>query len=140
MTDQTDIMRQYMEAVSRRDFAKIRQLFHPEYSYTSGDGQRKEGPEAGIAVAETYTAAFPDLKFEIKRMHAAGGDLVVTEFIVRATHQGELMGIAPTGRKVEVYVCNVIEVRDGKIYAEREYFDTAHLMQQLGAAARPAHA
>ena len=57
-----------------------------------------------------------------------------------ATHQGELMGIAPTGRRVEVPVCNVIEVRDGKIYAEREYFDTAHLMQQLGVAAGPAHA
>lgn len=140
MSDQTNVMRQYIEAVSRRDFAKIRQLFHPQYSYTSGDGQRHDGPDAGIAVAEMYTGAFPDLKFDVKRMHAVGDDVVVTEFIVRATHQGELMGIAPTGRKVEVHVCNVIEVRDGKIYAEREYFDTAHLMQQLGASAGPAHA
>lgn len=140
MTDQTDIMRQYMEAVSRRDFAGIRQLFHPQYSYTGGDGKRNEGPDAGIAVARMYTTAFPDLKFEIKGMHATGGDVVVTEFIVRATHQGELMGIAPTGRKVEVHICNVIEVRDGKIYAEREYVDTGHLMQQLGVAAGPTHA
>jgi len=140
MSDQTSIMHQYMEAVSRRDFAKVRQLFHPQYSYTGGDGQRKEGAEAGIAVAETYTGAFPDLKFEVKRMHAVGDDVLVTEFVVRATHQGELMGIPPTGRKVEIHICNVIEVRDGKIYAEREYFDTAHLMQQLGVAAGPAHA
>ena len=140
MSDSTNIMRQYMEAVPRRDFVRIRELLHPQYSYTSGDGQRQEGPEAGVAVAQMYTAAFPDLKLEIKRMHAAGDDVVITEFIVRATHQGELMGIAPTGRKVEVLVCNVIEVRDGRIYAEREYLDTAHLMQQLGVAAGPAHA
>ena len=139
MSDSTHIMRQYMDAVPRRDFDKIRQLFHPQYSYTTGDGQRQEGAEAGVAVAEMYTGAFPDLKLEIKRMHAAGENVVVTEFIVRATHQGELLGIAPTGRKVELPVCNVIEVRDGKIYAEREYFDSAHLMQQLGVAAGPAH-
>ena len=105
MSDQTSIMHQYMEAVSRRDFAKVRQLFHPQYSYTGGDGQRKEGAEAGIAVAETYTGAFPDLKFEVKRMHAVGDDVLVTEFVVRATHQGELMGIPPTGRKVEIHIC-----------------------------------
>ena len=140
MSDSANIMRQYMEAIPRRDFDRIRQLFHPQYSYTGGDGQRQEGPEAGVAVAQMYTAAFPDLKLDVKHMHAAGDDVVITEFIVRATHQGELMGIAPTGRKVEVLVCNVIEVRDGRIYAEREYLDTAHLMQQLGVAAGPAHA
>jgi steroid delta-isomerase-like uncharacterized protein len=138
MSDSKNIIRQYMDAVPRRDFDKIRQLLHPQYSYTSGDGQRQEGPEAGIAVAEMYTAAFPDLKLDVRRMHAAGDDVVVTEFVVRATHQGELMGIAPTGRKVEIPVCNVIDVRDGKIYAEREYFDTGHLMQQLGVTG-PAH-
>jgi ketosteroid isomerase-like protein len=36
-------------------------------------------------------------------------------------------------------LCKVLEFRDGKIYAEREYFDMAHLMQQLGAATGPAH-
>ncbi len=38
--------------------------------------------------------------------------------------------IHDTGRKVTVPICDVIEVRDGKVYAEREYFD----MQQLGVA------
>ena len=47
-----------------------------------------------------------------------------------ALTKNELMGFAPTGRKVTVPICDVIEVRDGKVYAEREYFD----MQQLGVA------
>ena len=44
------------------------------------------------------------------------------------------MGVAPTGRKVTVPICDVIDVRDGKVYAEHEYFDMQHLMQQLGVA------
>jgi ketosteroid isomerase-like protein len=29
-------------------------------------------------------------------------------------------------------VCDVIEVRDGKVYREREYYDQMTMMQQLG--------
>jgi steroid delta-isomerase-like uncharacterized protein len=136
MSKATEVMRQYLDAVSRQDFDGIRRLFHPKYSYTGGEGQRLEGPEAGVAVARMYTAAFPDLTLEVQRMHAAGEDVAVTEFVARGTHRGEFMGIAPTGRRVEVPVCNVVEVQGGKILAEREYFDTGLVLQQLGVADR----
>jgi len=48
------------------------------------------------------------------------------------------MGVAPTGRRIEIPVCSVVEVQDGKILAQREYFDTGLLHQQLGVAGRPA--
>jgi hypothetical protein len=60
------------------------------------------------------------------------GDTVVVEFIGRGTHKGDLMGIAPTGRSMNIPVCDVMELRDGKIYREREYMDMATLMVQLG--------
>jgi len=139
MNDSKAIVQQYMDAIPRRDFTKIRQLLHPKYSYTNSDGERREGIEAGIAVVEMYTNAFPDMKFDVKNIHAAG-DTVVVEFVARGTHRGELMGISPTNRKVEVPVCNIAEIRDGKIYAEREYFDNAFMLQQLGIEVRHAHA
>lgn len=52
--------------------------------------------------------------------------------LATGTHLGELQGIAPTGRTVTARVCNVIEVKDGKIWREREYYDALSLMQQLG--------
>lgn len=128
-----------MDAVPRRDFGTIRQMLHPEYSFTSGDGQRQEGIEAGIAVIEMYTNAFPDMKMEIQHMNLAG-NIVITEFIVRGTHKGELFGIAPTNHQVTIPVCNIVEFRDGKVYAEREYFDTLFMMQQLGVEVGHAHA
>jgi len=138
MNDAKKIVQQYMDAIPRRDFGKIRQLLHPGYTYTGSDGQRHDGIEAGISVVEMYTNAFPDLTLDVKQMHSTG-DIVVVEFVARGTHRGELMGISPTNRKVAVPVCNIAEIRDGKIYAEREYFDNAFLMQQLGVEVGHAH-
>jgi steroid delta-isomerase-like uncharacterized protein len=139
MNDSKAIVQQYMDAIPRRDFSKIRQLLHPKYSYTGSDGERREGVEAGIAVVEMYTTAFPDLKLDVKNIQAVG-DIVVIEFVAKGTHRGDLMGISPTNRKVTVPVCNITEVRDGKIFAEREYFDNAFMLQQLGIEVGHAHA
>ena len=131
MSDPASIARQTFEAWNRRDWDTLRRMLHPGYSYTGGDGSRQDGPEAGLAMYQMYAAAFPDGKIDIQRVHTAG-DVAVTEFIARGTHQGDLMGIAPTGRKMEMPICNVMEMRDGKVHAEREYMDMAHMMQQLG--------
>ena len=139
MSDPASIAREYLECVNRRDFDRVRQLFDSGYSYTGGDGQRQDGPQAGIDFVQMYLSAFPDAKSEIRQVHTAC-DTAVLEFIARGTHTGDLMAIAPTGRKVEMPVCTVLDIRNGKITAEREYFDMLHMMQQLGVAPAPATA
>ena len=139
MSDPASIGRDFLESFNRRDFDHIRSLFHDQYSYTGGDGQRHDGPEAGMVNPQMYASAFPDVQIEIRSIHVAGNTAAV-EFTARGTHQGELMGIAPTGRKIEVTVCTILEIRDGKIEAEREYYDSAHMMQQLGVMPAPTHA
>jgi len=139
MTDAAAIAREYLEGWNRRDWARWRELLHPQYTYTGGDGQLQKGPEAALAIGQMFANAFPEGKLEIQRIHTVG-DVAITEFVARGTHRGDLMGIAPTGRQITMPVCNVIEVRDGKIYAEREYMDMLHMMQQLGVAPAPATA
>lgn len=139
MSDAAVIAREYLEGWNRRDWARWRELLHPQYTYIGGDGQLQKGPEFGLALGQMFANAFPDGKIEIQRIHTVG-DVAITEFIARGTHRGDLMGIAPTGRPMTLPVCNVIEVRDGKIYAEREYMDMLHMMQQLGVAPGPATA
>ncbi len=139
MSDPTTIARETFDAWNRRDWDTLRRMLHAGYSYTGGDGQRQDGPEAGLALYQMYAAAFPDGKIDIQHVHTVG-DVVVTEFIARGTHQGDLMGIAPTGRRMEMPVCSVMEMRDGKVHTEREYFDMAHMMQQLGVMPAPATA
>jgi ketosteroid isomerase-like protein len=53
-------------------------------------------------------------------------------FAARGTHTGPLGPIPATGKSAEVVVCDIVEIRDGKIYREREYYDQLTMMQQLG--------
>jgi len=120
MPDAPAITREYIDAWNRRDWTRYRELYHPGYSYTGGDVQN--GPDAGLALAQMW--ATPSLT--PRSMFSASTPLATTSPFassLRGTHQSELMGVAPTGRKVTVPICDAIEVRDGKVYAEREYFD-----------------
>src|SRR3954452_3516563 len=65
-----------------------------------------------------------------------GQDRLVDELIYRFTHTipmpWMLPGLAPTGRHVEVALVVVVEFVDGKISAERIYWDQASVLAQLG--------
>jgi steroid delta-isomerase-like uncharacterized protein len=137
MASANEIHRELLTAWNNRDFTRYRALLHPEYSYTGGDGKEMPGgPDVGVGVARMFATAFPDGKVEVKRVYVQG-DTAVAEFQARGTHNGDLMGIAPTGKPVTVNVCNVIEVRDGKAYREREYIDMLAIMAQLGVVKAP---
>ena len=136
MSDAASIAREYLESFNRRDWDRIRELFASGYSYTGSDGEKQQGPEAGLAVVQMWASAFSDAKIDIREIHVAG-DVATVEFQASGTQNGELMGIPGTGRKVSMPVCTVLEIRDGKITAEREYMDLAHMMQQLGVMPAP---
>lgn len=133
MSSNLSVHRAMFAAVIARDFVALRALYHPDYTYTGGDGVEQKGAEAGLEVAQGYTAAFPDLTFEFRHEFAVDDVTSVIEFTARGTHQGALDDIPATGRRVELVACNVVEVRDGQIHREREYFDTMSLLTQLGA-------
>ena len=139
MASAAQIHQQMMNAWNARDFDTMRSLLHPDYTYTGGDGKEVSGPDAGIAIARMYAASFPDGRVEVRRVYTQG-DTAVAEFVARGRHGGELMGIAPTGKAVEIHICNIMELRDGKVYREREYFDMLTMLTQLGVAPQAAHA
>lgn len=132
MSDAATLQREMFEAVRDRDFDRLRDLYHPEFVYTSGDGVEQKGADAGVAACKTYTTAFPDLSLETRNQFSPSAEVSITELTARGTHREELQGIPGTGRTVEVVGCNIIEARDGKVYREREYFDGLSIMQQLG--------
>jgi len=59
---------------------------------------------------------FPDLQVEILAQ-IAEGDLVTTLKKIKATHTGEILGITPSKKAVEINVIDIVRVRDGQ-YAE----------------------
>ena len=130
MADASGLHREMIEAVQRRDLDGLREMYHADYKYWGNDGTAG-GVDVAIGVAEMYLNAFPDMTFEVVH-EVSCGDVSVVEFVARGTHRGELAGVAATNKTAEVAVCNIIEVTDGKIILEREYFDQLGMMQQLG--------
>ena len=57
--------------------------------------------------------AFPDLTVEIHDQ-IAEGDKVTTRKSIVGTHNGNLMGIPPTGKRIKIDVIDVVELKDGK--------------------------
>lgn len=92
----------------------------------------RKGADAVVAICETYTTAFPDFSLEIRNQFSPSPGVSILEGTVRGTHKGHLHGIPATGRTVEFVFCHVVEVRDGKVHREREYYDGLSIMQQLG--------
>lgn len=131
-----EMHKEMADAWNRRDMNRLKSLMHPGYTYTGGDGKELTGPEAGLGIAQMFATAFPDGRLEVRRTYALG-DTAIAEMVGRGTHRGEMMGVAPTGRQVEIMICNVVELRDGKIYREREYMDMLSLMTQIGAIGAP---
>jgi predicted ester cyclase len=62
----------------------------------------------------------------------AEGDLVATYKTFIGTHEGELLGVPPTGRRVTIRVMDCVRYRDGKLTEHWNIVDVAGLMAQLG--------
>jgi steroid delta-isomerase-like uncharacterized protein len=134
MADTASLHRARLDNLLKRDWEGLRALYHPDYTYMDGSGAEKKGADSAVAVCEAYATAFPDLSLEIRSQYTPSADVSIIEYTARGTHEAELEGIPPTGKHLEVVVCNVIEARDGKIFRERDYYDTMAVMQQLGVA------
>lgn len=95
-----------------------------------------EGVENLVGLLRGFIGALPDLNAQEQDIVAAG-DTVALRFIVEATHQGDLLGIAPTGRRVRWDAVDVYRLRDGKISEEWAADDMAAILQQVGAYTPP---
>ena len=81
-------------------------------------------------------AAFPDRHFTVEEM-VAEGDKVSARFTMRGTHEGEMRGIAPTGKSVTMTGIDIIRLREGKMVEDRVEVDQLGMMQQLGVIPAP---
>ena len=99
-------------------------------------GEDIVGIEGLAQFVSMMRSAFPDLRITVED-DMAEGDKVVTRWTGQGTHQGELMGIAPTGNQVTMTGITIHRIEDGKIVEEWENWDALGLMQQIGAVPSP---
>ncbi len=101
-----------------------------EHEETPGLAPTKEGV---VEFFRIQRAAFPDMRMEAADV-LVDGDKVVVRGRMTGTHDGELMGMPATGRKVDVQLIDIIRFADdGLAHEHWGVFDLMAMMQQLGA-------
>jgi predicted ester cyclase len=108
------------EAISRADFDAFDELMAPELA---------EEFKQGIA---ELRRSFPDYH-GTSEIQVAEGDMVANRFVFYGTHQGEFMGVAPTGREVTFRGLSLDRVVDGKIVESIVEMDLEDVLRQIGA-------
>ncbi len=93
-------------------------------------------PEGLKNFAAWWRNPFPDWHSTFEEL-IAEGDMVAERWTGRGTHRGELQGIPPTDKRVEVPGSVFYRIVDGKIVEFRGQLDMMSLMQQIGAVPGP---
>ena len=123
-------VRAYFEIASRGDvdaFGSIvpsDYVLHPEE--IRGAGELAE-------MVREYRAGISDLHIEVEHQFSEG-DYVATRTTVRGTHDGELLGTPPTGRRVAFSMLTISRCENGRVVEEWEIADIMGLLTQIGAA------
>ena len=89
------------------------------------------GAQALKEVFARLHRAFPDLHITVEDV-IAEGDRVVGRNSVTGTHQGEYMGLAPTGKPVAYNEIFIVRFVNGRIAETWGVVDVASQMKQLG--------
>jgi steroid delta-isomerase-like uncharacterized protein len=118
------------EGWNQHNLASLHEVFADCVYYSPATGELKG--EALKQLVASLAAAFPDRRVTIEDQ-VAEGDKLVTRWDSTGTHQGEFMGLAPTGRQVTFGGMNISRIVEGKVVEAREEWDTLGVFQQLGA-------
>src|SRR5258705_6833427 len=124
-------------AYNDKNWERAKAAITPDFLYDEvATGRRIEGADETLAAWKGWAQAFPDSKASFDRSYVAGNDTVVLELTLRGTHKGPLgtaMGnIAATGKSIEVRALAIVELKGEKARSQRQFFDMATLLQQIG--------
>src|SRR4028118_38291 len=92
--------------------------------------------EAAKQEAADFRRGFPDVVSTIADL-IAEGNKVAARWRSRATHQGDYMGIAPTGKEVKFTGISFYRIEAGRIAESWNDEDELGLMRQIGAIPEP---
>ncbi len=124
------VQRYWDEVWNAKNDAALAEVFSPDEVHHWGVGGDTVGADEFLSRIASFREAFPDLTFKID--HLVGeGDMFVSHWVATGTHDGEWMGIAATGKKIEYTGVNLFRIACGKIVESWGEANHLGLLQQL---------
>jgi steroid delta-isomerase-like uncharacterized protein len=133
-SDITQVLKRETEAWNAHDADGVAACYAEDaVLYDVGLPEPLQGRAAIRDSVAGYMAAFSDFRAVDVGDPIVSGNRAAQEWKVTGTHDGELMGIPPTGKKATTYGCGTAEFgEDGLIHRAGNYWNAAALLQQLG--------
>jgi steroid delta-isomerase-like uncharacterized protein len=91
----------------------------------------ERGIAAYAALTDRLRVAFPDMQFTLQDV-VASDDRVAVRWTMEATHGGPLVGIPPTGKRVQQRANVIYRCDDGKLAEIWAQMDQMGMLRQLG--------
>jgi predicted ester cyclase len=132
--DVVDTTRRFWEeAFNGRDLSLLDHLIADDYVNHAALPGTPPGPAGQAVVLQRLWTALPDARFEITGL-ALDGDVVICVGTMSGTHEGELLGVPASGRRVEWRMCHLMRFDTaGRAIEHRAIRDDLGLMRQMGA-------
>ena len=127
--------RVFEELFSQNRLDVVDELFAADYhDHDPVNEEDTRGPDGVREEIGSYIAGSSDAKFTVEDQ-IAEGDRVVTRWVARGTHDGELFGVEATGNTFEVHGITIHRVAGGRIQEGWWNWDVLGMMRQIGAIA-----
>lgn len=130
LSSNAELARWAFDTLNRHDPTPLKQFWTADTVERFPD-RTCRGPEEIASYFEDVFAAMPDFHMEVIAV-AEQGDDVFVHWRFTGTHLGRLMGLAPTGKKVEIDGMDHFVVRDGAVVSNFVVFDQMQYALQLG--------
>lgn len=129
-TNKAVVLRYVEEVWNGHDLEAIDNVVSTDYvNHAAGTDEYRHG--GARQIWEWILTVFPDHHFQVEDA-ASDGQTVAIRGTMTGTHEGELMGVAPTGRRVGAQQSHWFRVEDGKLVEHWAVRDDLVMMQQLG--------
>ncbi|WP_096388834.1 ester cyclase [Halopenitus persicus] len=119
-----------MEAFNEGDPDRIDGVFTEDFVCHLTGGMSVEGSEGYKERIRGMRTAFPDFHKELA-FFVTDGDEAAVQYRWSGTHDGEFMGVEPTGNRVESTSVALLRFEEGKLAEMWAYSDGQTVMQQL---------
>lgn len=130
--DHSTTMRRAYALISAGDIDGFGDLMTDDFVEHEDMGDAAAGKAGVLDFFRGLRAAFPDLRMDVEDI-VAEGDKAVARFRATGTHQGDFMGIPPTGRSIDIQGIDIMRFDGAGLVCEHwGVTDTMAMMQQLG--------
>jgi predicted ester cyclase len=126
------LCRDYFKAFLAGDTAWMQRHIAPTFVRHDPGLPFERGPAGVAQLHDVLLPAFPDMRLELQDF-VAEGERVLVRLMIYATHTGTFGTLAATGRKIEVPVLDLFQLRDGMLIEHWALLDNLGMMKQLGA-------